>query len=117
MLLLERDDLMFSFDLKSGYHHVNIAQEHWKYLGFAWRGALLSPIWAFFCLLLYHQIGASGYWKAKGLRIVVYFDDGLCEVDWKAKVLEASALVMYTLEHAGFVMNISGHGCRGWALL
>ena len=28
MLLLERGDYMFSFDLKSGYHHVDIAKEH-----------------------------------------------------------------------------------------
>ena len=37
MLIFQRDDFMFSFDLKSGYHHVDIHQEHWKYLGFAWR--------------------------------------------------------------------------------
>ncbi len=35
MLLFERGDYMFSFDLKSGYHHVDI---HWKYLGFSWGG-------------------------------------------------------------------------------
>ena len=33
MLLLEKRDFLFSFDLKSGYHHVDIAREHWKYLG------------------------------------------------------------------------------------
>lgn len=29
-------DYLFCFDLKSGYHHVDIAPEHCKYLGFAW---------------------------------------------------------------------------------
>jgi len=28
---------MFSFDLKSGYHHIAIAQEHQTFLGFSWR--------------------------------------------------------------------------------
>ena len=28
---------MFAFDLKSGYHHVDIADVHHKYLGFAWK--------------------------------------------------------------------------------
>ena len=28
--------LFFSFDLKSGYHHVNIFPEHRKYLAFSW---------------------------------------------------------------------------------
>ena len=36
-VLLERGDYMFSFDLKSGYHHVDIAKEHWQYLGFSWQ--------------------------------------------------------------------------------
>ena len=42
MLLLEKGDYMFSFDLKSGYHHVDIAKEHWKYLGFK-CGSLIGP--------------------------------------------------------------------------
>ena len=29
-------DYVFSFDLKSGYHHVDIFPEHWQYLGFSW---------------------------------------------------------------------------------
>ena len=35
MLMFQPDDYMFTFDLKSGYHHVDIHEEHWKYLGFA----------------------------------------------------------------------------------
>ena len=38
MPLLGKDDFLFSFDLKSGYHHVDICREHWKYLGFSWGG-------------------------------------------------------------------------------
>ena len=32
-----KDSYMFSFDLKSGYHHVEISQEHQTFLGFSWR--------------------------------------------------------------------------------
>ena len=39
MLLFEQDDYMFSFDLKSGYHHVDIADVHPKFLGIEWGGA------------------------------------------------------------------------------
>ena len=28
---------MFSFDLKSGYHHVEISEGHQTYLAFAWQ--------------------------------------------------------------------------------
>ena len=37
LLLLEKGKYLFSFDLKSGYHHAEIAEVHYKYLGFAWN--------------------------------------------------------------------------------
>ena len=39
MLLLERNDHLFSFDLKSGYHHVDVAEAHQRFLGIEWGGA------------------------------------------------------------------------------
>jgi len=36
MQLFSPNDYMFSFDLKSGYHHIDIYPEHWQYLGFVW---------------------------------------------------------------------------------
>ena len=35
-LMFEKDEFLFKFDLKSGYHHVDIYPEHQKYLGFKW---------------------------------------------------------------------------------
>ena len=37
MLLFLKGDNMFTFDLKSGYHHVDIRPTQYKYLGFAWE--------------------------------------------------------------------------------
>ena len=34
--LFTTGNYVFTFDLKSGYHHVDIHQDHWKYLGFQW---------------------------------------------------------------------------------
>ena len=34
--ILSPNDFLFKFDLKLGYHHVEIFEFHWKYLGFAW---------------------------------------------------------------------------------
>ena len=36
MLMFQKGDYLFSFDLKSGYHHVDIHKHHWQYLGFSW---------------------------------------------------------------------------------
>ena len=102
---------MFSFDLKSGYHHVDIAKEHWKYLGFAWGNQFyvftvlpfgLSSACYIFTKLVRPLVK---YWRAKGLRILVYLDDGLCAVGGESNALEASLLVCSTLEQAGFVAN------------
>ena len=35
MLMFEKDNYMFTFDLKSGYHHIDICPAQHKYLGFA----------------------------------------------------------------------------------
>ena len=112
MLLLEKNDFLFSFDLKSGYHHVDIAREHWKYLGFLWQGRYyvftvlpfgLSSACYIFTKLVRPLVG---YWRAKGLRIVVYLDDGLCAVQGESRARAASALVKDTLDHSGFVVNV-----------
>ena len=34
--IFSRDYFVFSFDLKSGYHHVDIFPEHQKFLAFSW---------------------------------------------------------------------------------
>ena len=34
--VLKPGDFMFSFDLKSGYHHVDIFKDHQKFLAFSW---------------------------------------------------------------------------------
>ena len=34
--IFDKDYYLFKFDLKSGYHHIQIFPEHHKYLAFAW---------------------------------------------------------------------------------
>ena len=111
MSLFEKGDYMFSFDLKSGYHHVDITQEHWKYLGFSWQSCFyvftvlpfgLSSACYIFTKLLRPLVR---YWRSQGLRIIVYLDDGVCAVEGECNALEASLHVRSTLSKAGFVVN------------
>ena len=37
--LFEQNDYFVTFDLKNGYHHIQIHEEHRKYLGFQWTYA------------------------------------------------------------------------------
>ena len=111
ILLLERGDYVFSFDRKSGYYHVGIAKEHWQYLGFSWQTCfyvftvlpfgLSSACYAFTKLVR----PLVRYWRERGLRIIVYLDDGLCAMDGESNALEASVMVRSTLSQADFVAN------------
>ena len=35
--MLKKGDFVFTFDLKSAYHHIMIFEEHRHYLGFSWQ--------------------------------------------------------------------------------
>ncbi len=115
MQFFEKGDYMFTFDLKSGYHHVDIVQHHWQYLGFQWAidgkpcyfvfrvlpFGLSTACYAFTKLLR----PLVKYWRGMGLRITVYLDDGICVAKGAETADTASRLVQETLDKAGFVVN------------
>ena len=117
----QSDALLFSFDLKSGYHHVEIDPQYHKYLDFSWSidgvqryfqftvlpFGLSSAPWIFTKImkpLLTH-------WRSCGILIVLYLDDGLILVpcsnlshDLHLKsATETSAHVRSDLINAGFI--------------
>lgn len=111
MTLFEWGDCLFSFDLKSGYHHVDITPAHYKYLGFEWGGKFyvftVLPFGLATACYLFTKLMRPlvRYWRGKGLRIVVYLDDGLGAAVGKGVAREASELVRSTLASAGLVAH------------
>ena len=81
--ILHPDDYMFTIDLKSGYHHLDMHPDAWRYLGFEWKNkyyvytalpfGLNVACWAFTKLLrpLFRR------WRAMGFRCTGYLDDSL----------------------------------------
>ncbi|KAL5463210.1 hypothetical protein EMCRGX_G032089 [Ephydatia muelleri] len=112
MMLFSQGELMFSFDLKSGYHHVDIARHHRKYLGFEWERqfyvftvlpfGLASAPYVFTKLLR----PLVKLWRSRGLKCLMYLDDGIVAVKGKESAEKASMWVRGSLERAGFVMNV-----------
>ena len=111
MMLFEPSEWMFSFDLKSGYHHIDVAQKHRKYLGFSWEGNVYRFV------VLPFGLSSAPYvftkmmrplvrlWRSKGLKAVVYLDDGICALQNEIEARTASNWVKDTLMKAGWVYN------------
>ena len=63
MLLFKPGEWMFAFDLKSGYHHVDIVEHHQKFLGFRWKSRFLCiyciAIWVVYCTISIYKVAAS----------------------------------------------------------
>ena len=111
--MFNRDDYLFKFDLKSGYHHLDIFEPHQNYLGFAWEldgkqsyfvftvlpFGLSSACYAFTKLLR----PLVGYWRGQGIRVVLYLDDGIVAAEGLDNANWASQTVRQDLTKAGLV--------------
>ena len=111
----ELDNFMFSFDLKSGYHHVDIHEDYQKYLGFCWNFNGVNRY--FYFTVLPFGLATAGHiftkimrclvkhWREAGLRCIVYLDDGLIFSPNEALAKIHSALVKSDLASSGLVDN------------
>ena len=113
MQYLDISSYMFSFDFKSGYHHVDIHDDYKKYLGFAW---LFDGVKRYFYFnVLPFGLATAGHiftktvrclvkhWRSKGIKILVYIDDGLCIENTFEKALYHSKIVKQDILDSGFV--------------
>ena len=111
---LEPTDLIFKFDLNQGYHLIDIDEEHQKYLGFSWKIKRQTRYFAFKVLpigltlapFLFNKIMRClvAFWRAQGIKISVFIDDGLGSAD-KVQSNIHSLVVRKSLTEAGFVIN------------
>ena len=115
MLLLEKGDYMFTFDLKSGYHHVDIRPVQYRYLGFSWERGNTAQFYVF--TVLPFGLATACYiftkllrplvklWRGSGAKTVMYLDDGIGAAAGKENTKRVSCLVRGTLKKAGFVTH------------
>jgi hypothetical protein len=104
-------DLLFTVDLKSGYHHVDIFQDHWQFLGFQWRGRYyvftqlpfgLAPACYVFTKLMRQIVKL---WRSRGIRLIPYIDDFLFACKDTAQFARVQAAVLGDLAAAGLVIS------------
>ena len=80
--LFERGEYMFTFDLKSGYHHIDICASQHKYLGFSWEIEGKKQFYVFTVLpfglatacYIFTKVlrPLVKFWRAKGMKVVIY---------------------------------------------
>lgn len=117
-IYLSSDHHMFKFDLKSGYHHIDILQGHQAYLGLSW---VVNGVRKFFVFtVLPFGLSSAPYiftkvvrvlvsrnWRSHAVRITVYLDDGLGSARDFARCENASVFVKSSLQLSGFLPNDS----------
>jgi hypothetical protein len=105
-------DYLFTVNLKSGYHHIDMFQEHWKYLGFQWRDQFyvftqlpfgLAPACYVFTKVM-RQLVKS--WRSRGIRLIPYIDDFIFFCKDKAEFTRVQASVLVELSAAGLVVSL-----------
>ena len=99
---------MIKFDLRSGYHHIDIHSEFQKYLGFSWEIEGKRRYFEF--TVLPFGLSSAGhiftkvvrvsvkYWRSFGVPIVVYLDDGWVCADYNS-CLDIAKLLQNTLDN------------------
>ncbi|GJP84656.1 hypothetical protein CLOP_g14702 [Closterium sp. NIES-67] len=109
--LIRPDDWMFSIDLMSGYHQVEIHPSCWKCLGFQFVGDYYSFISLPFGLatapFVFTQLikQLAKRWRASDVRVVPYVDDLLFLCNSHSDARSTGAAVVQDLKAAGFVIN------------
>ena len=110
----EKGCFFTKFDLKSGYHHLDIFPEHQPYLGFSW--VMLDEDTKFFMFTVL-PFGLSSalhiftklfkpsvkHWRSKGTHSVVYLDDGLDVKRSEAHSSTSSNIIKSDFATVGFL--------------
>ena len=112
--IFRKGDFLFTFDLKSAYHHIEIFEDHRPYLGFAWRKRAKKVFYQFnvlpFGLATAPYIFTKllkvvlTFWRSRGYRMIMYLDDGL---GGESTLEQAGALSKFTntsLQDFGFLI-------------
>lgn len=112
---LNPNEFMFKFDIKQGYHHIDIFEPHQKFLGFSW--VIDGKIRYFVFTVLPFGLTSAPfiftkimrclikYWRTNGIKIACFLDDGLGVSDSYEKTLKNSKFVKNSLKKAGFIVN------------
>lgn len=107
---------LFKFDLRQGYYHVDIFENHQEFLGFCWSGNKEKKYYVFTvlpfglstapCLFTKLLRVLVRVWHKQGIKISVFLDDGCGTAQTFEESEESSLAVKSLLVECGFIINI-----------
>ena len=115
----EQDYWFFNWDLKSGYHHVNIYEPHQDHLGFSW--IINDEVRYFVFKVLPFGLSTACFcftkllrpfstrWRSVGDKCFIFIDDGISGHKTRHSVCLTSARHKSDLLGAGFVFSEKCH--------
>ena len=122
---ISQDANLISFNLKSGYHHIDIASEFQRYLGFSWHINDTQRYFKFNVLPFGLSTAPRSFtktlkplvkhWRSCGILIALYLNDGLVVIPCSKQppklnfqlATEIFSHIRTDLISAGFVYNSS----------
>lgn len=112
--LFDVNSYIFTFDLKSAYHHIDIFSEHTTYLGFSWLCDGITKYYVYNSLPF--GISTAGhiftkmlkiplkYWRSLGFKVIMFLDDGIGGDVLLEKAKFASTFIRESLLEFGFLL-------------
>ena len=109
--MIQKDDILMTVNVKDGFHHILVQQEHRTYLDIYWKQKFY--VWRTLCfgvavaLYYFNKIlrPVIGYLRRIGVHLAPFVDD-LCLLMRKCIAIMQSQLVLTTLQHRGWTPNI-----------
>lgn len=113
--MFSKGDYLFTFDLKSAYHHIEIFPDHRTYLGFSCDFERKHKYFVF--NVLPFGLSTAGYvfskvtrvlvkyWRSMGYRLIMYLDDGISGHSDRNSSLVLSKIVQDDLSRFGFLIS------------
>jgi len=110
-----KGDWFFTFDLKNGYHHIDVAQPHRKYLGFSFQ--VQGKVRYFVFASLPFGLSTAPFiftktlrplvkwWRGQAMRALLYLDDGFVCASSEPEAKRLASIVETDLIKSGLMLN------------
>ena len=109
---VDNEGFLYKFDNSQGYHHIDIDENHQKYLGFSWKIDLINmftvlPFGLCSAPFVFIKVMRSlvKFWRREGIKICANIDDGLGASPSLDLALDEAEFVKNSLTQCGFIVN------------